>query len=169
MVSAKKEPEEPATPNIIWTLVDDGRSNAEIIASIEAKGGRVSALAKAFSDEPVPPKGTKYPLVGIRGEELPTGRERSILDIQAEADRRKYRKSPARVGLLLREKFISQEALGYPCVVVFADRSLLLVLGAEDELDEWNTPNDRLDVVSAHEELYWGSGSLFVFLAPSQT
>jgi hypothetical protein len=160
---------ETEASTILWTLVDDGRSNADIVASIEAKGGKVSDWAKdisARSQEPIPPAGTEYQLVGIRGDEFADDAKRTTRAILAEADRRRYRKPPMRVGLLLRKKFITNEALGYQYVAVFHNPVrdsngcpyvlALYRLGAGDWLRAWH----------ARDEYQWTREDLFVFLAP---
>lgn len=156
-------------PNILWTLVDDGRSAVEIIASIEAKGGTVADWAKdisARSKEPIPPKGTEYPLVGIRGDEFASDAKRTTRAIFTKGECRKYRKPPMRVGLLLREKFITQKEVGHACVAVFH----------EPIRDAGELPNVLvLDLGGVGVWLYawygndggrWDREDLFLFLAP---
>ncbi len=156
-----------AGPKALWTLVDDGRSNADIVASIEAKGGKVSNLAKDIigrSKEQIPPAGTEYRLLGIRGDEFKSDM-RTTRAIRRKAGRLRYRKPPMRVCLLLREKLNAREVFGHRVVVLHrpvrdsnGDPSVLVL----------NRHGGRLWLISwdAYAEHEWCRGDLFVFLAP---
>lgn len=163
-------PQPVSTPTILWTIEDDGRTNDELIASLEAKGIEVSDYAKqiiAKANELTPPKGTVYRLVGIQGGEFPTDAKRTTKHIFAEASRpeRKYCKPPLRAALLLREKF-SQEQLGYPYVALMSEPvsgsdGFPHVLGLDrGDAESW------LSAWFAFPGSQWIRESLFVFLAP---
>lgn len=174
----KKETEQktvPLPPTILFVLGDDGRTAEEIIKSIEAKGGRVSDLEKqlvAKANEPIPPVGRVYPLVGIRGEEFATDAERTTRNIYAAAasKERQYPLLPVRAALLLRDKFITQEKLQeklgcrYVSVMHKPVRdaegcprvSGLCRSGAENSVRAWDASVDSR----------WHRERLFVFLFP---
>lgn len=155
-------------PYALWIIEDDGRTNEELIASIEAKGRKVTdrekqAVAKA--NEPIPPKGTVYHLIGILGDEFPTDDHRTanVIFAAAAAQERKHGKPPIRAALLLREKF-SQKELGYHYVAVMNDPvsvpdgdprvSVLSRFDDEDHLEAW----------SASSSYQWYRVPLFLFL-----
>jgi hypothetical protein len=101
------------------TLVDDGRTTDELVASLESKGIEVDDFASEIIDGARDriEEGTNYNLIGIRGSEFPSAKL-TIKTIFAAGRQRRYRKPSPRIGLLLRDRFPRQEDLGYRYVGV---------------------------------------------------
>jgi hypothetical protein len=156
---------------ILFTVTSDGRSFDEVIASIEAKGRRISDWAKNLvlrSGEKTT-TGVVYNFVGIRGDEFPTYRERTMENIFAEAKRRKYPTPTVESTLLLREKYSQNELekTGLRCFPVFhepvryADDCPYYVLVLYRTSD-----GGWLDGWDANPTRPWHHERLFLFLAP---
>ena len=76
-----------------------------------------------------------------------------------------YRKPSLRVGLLLREKFITQEALGHKYVAIMHEP--IVADGNPFVLELYRYDDeDYVNGWYADDEGQWPRGDLFVFLAP---
>jgi hypothetical protein len=163
-------PTDPPRPKILFTVTSDDRSKEQLLADLKVLGRGVSAAAGEVinSSAMITSNGVTYRVVGIHGNEFATNENRTAEAVRALAKRRGYITPPAKLALLLREKY-TQDQIGArygivmhrPIFITDKGTSHYCVLGlyslsSEDRLTAWNG-------MPEHE---WHSGSLFLFLAP---
>lgn len=108
-------------PDVLRNIQDNGRSNKEIFATLEADD--VAVFCKdlfARDTEPVPPPGTVYQFLGVSCKELPkdireSGAERIFVAVTQEHG--DLRKPSLRSALLLMER-MSQERIFADIVIM---------------------------------------------------
>lgn len=162
------------TSRILWTVTSDGRSRTKLIRDIERKKG-VGVSVEAQEIRFYSTSGATYQLVGIRGDEFEDDK-RNIFNVYKEANRRGYLQPDIEVAFLLREKYPTEEELGFSFVVVCHEP-----IWTPDT--NW-APGERVLLSLERRELYgidrnwlhtyemsivgYISIGLFIFLAPEQ-
>jgi len=157
-----------------WTVVSDGRSLTELVASLERHPNwRIGLYAQEILSRTrikIAPSAI-HDLVVIKGEEVGPQPRRTTENILREARRRGFATPSPEAALLLREAF-PQEALGYSRVIFFhkplRDRDhhpalLTLHYPAEDD-----PKGNRLIALEAYPQTMWKPTDAFVFLAPQK-
>jgi hypothetical protein len=164
-------PERKEQLEVLWTVTSDGRSVAELEASLRAKGRKLTSWAEDVMSKPefgVPTTGQEYHFVVIRGDEL-TDAERTTENVYAEAARRGLILPSAEAGALLRERY-TQAELGFSRVAVMHEpiksyyRYPHVLYLFEDSAGQWL----HAWRTSPAFKRQWPPETVFAFLAPNE-